>query len=203
MDFVHLCCSEWCCWMSPDPQAKKDCSSGIEHIDGLFGYALVLTQNRTDAEDLVQETYVRAIRAIGRLRDDSNVKGWLFTILRNIWLNEIRQRRKTPESIDVDTDEGASALVDESTEGPHEAYVANWERHHVRAAIQQLPEEAREVILLREWEGLSYQEIATVLDCPVGTVMSRLARARAKLRDLLCKLLPSSYPCGETAEATG
>jgi RNA polymerase sigma-70 factor, ECF subfamily len=189
--------------MSPDPQAKKDCSSGIEHIDGLYGYALVLTRNRTDAEDLVQETYVRAIRAIGRLRDDSNVKGWLFTILRNIWLNEVRQRRKAPESLDVETDEGTSIFVDEGTEGPHEAYVASLERHHVRAAIQQLPEEAREVILLREWEGLSYQEIATVLDCPVGTVMSRLARARAKLRDLLCKLLPSSYPCGETAEATG
>jgi RNA polymerase sigma-70 factor, ECF subfamily len=189
--------------MSPDPQAKQDCSSGIEHIDGLYGYALVLAKNRTDAEDLVQETYLRAIRAIGRLRDDSNVKGWLFTILRNIWLNEVRQRRKAPESLDVETDERASVLVDEGTEGPHEVYVAKLERSHVRKAIQQLPEEAREVILLREWEGLSYQEIATVLDCPVGTVMSRLARARAKLRDLLCKLLPSSYPCGETAEATG
>jgi RNA polymerase sigma-70 factor, ECF subfamily len=189
--------------MPPDPQAKRDCSSGIEHVDGLYGYALVLTQNRTDAEDLVQETYVRAIRAIGRLRDDSNVKGWLFTILRNIWLNEVRQRRKAPEILDVETDERTSTLVDESIESPHDVYVANLERHHVRTAIQQLPEEARQVILLREWGGLSYQEIATVLDCPVGTVMSRLARARAKLRDLLCKLLPSSYPCGETAEATG
>jgi RNA polymerase sigma-70 factor, ECF subfamily len=188
--------------MFPDPQAKKDCNSGIEHIDGLYGYALVLTRNRTDAEDLVQETYLRAIRAMGRLRDDSNVKGWLFTILRNIWLNELRQRRKAPEILDVEADERTSVLADESTEGPHDVYVAKLERRHVRAAIQQLPEEAREVILLREWEGLSYQEIATVLDCPVGTVMSRLARARAKLRDLLCKLLPSSYPCGDTAEAT-
>ena len=189
--------------MSFDPHAKKDCSSGLEHIDGLYGYALVLAQNRTDAEDLVQETYLRAIRAMGRLRDDSNVKGWLFTILRNIWLNELRQRRKAPEILDVETDERTSVLVDEGTEGPHEVYVAKLERSHVRTAIQQLPEEAREVILLREWEGLSYQEIATVLDCPVGTVMSRLARARSKLRDLLCRSLASSYPCGETAEATG
>jgi RNA polymerase sigma-70 factor (ECF subfamily) len=188
--------------MSFSQHAKQESSAGIEHIDGLYGYALVLAQNRSDAEDLVQETYVRAIRAMGRLRDDSNVKGWLFTILRNVWLNELRQRRKAPEVVDVETDERTSGLVDENTENPHDVYVAKLERRHVRTAIQQLPEEAREVILLREWEGLSYQEIATVLDCPVGTVMSRLARARSKLRDLLCSLLPSNYPCGERAEAT-
>jgi len=187
--------------MSPDPRAQQE-SARIEHIDGLYGYALVLTQNRADAKDLVQETYVRAIRAMGRLRDNSNVKGWLFTILRNIWLNELRQRCKAPEIVDVETDERTSVLVDESTEIPHEVYLAELERRHVRTAIQQLPKEAREVILLREWEGLSYQEIATVLDCPVGTVMSRLARARSKLRDLLCALLPSTYPCGDTAGAT-
>jgi hypothetical protein len=68
-------------------------AAGIEHIDGLYSYALVLTRNRSDAEDLVQETYVRAIGAMGRLRGDSNVKSWLFTILRNIWFNQLRQRR--------------------------------------------------------------------------------------------------------------
>jgi RNA polymerase sigma-70 factor, ECF subfamily len=187
--------------MSPDPSAEKESAAGIEHIDGLYGFALTLTQNRTDAEDLVQETYVRAIRAMGRLRNDSNVKGWLFTILRNIWLNELRQRRKAPEAIDMEADEKAVNLIDEDAKSPHDVYVDGLEQRHVRTAIQKLPEEAREVILLREWEGLSYQEIATVLDCPVGTVMSRLARARAKLRDLLCALLPSNYPCGERAEA--
>jgi RNA polymerase sigma-70 factor, ECF subfamily len=201
INFAHLCYSERCYWMSPDPRTQQE-SAGIEHIDGLYGYALVLTQNRTDAEDLVQETYVRAIRAMGRLRDDSNVKGWLFTILRNIWLNELRRRNKAPESVDVDADETHADLVDKSAKNPHDVYVQNLERHHVRKAMQQLPEEAREVILLREWEQLSYQEIATILDCPVGTVMSRLARARAKLRHLLCLLLPSSYPCGESAGAT-
>ena len=68
--------------------------------------------------------------------------------------------------------------------------------------IQQLPEEAREVTLLREWEELSYQDMATALECPVGTVMSRLARARSKLRALLCTLLPNNYPCGERTEVT-
>lgn len=188
--------------MSPNQHAIQESSAGIEHIDGLYGYALVLTQNRTDAEDLVQETYVRAIRVMGRLRHDSNVKGWLFTILRNIWLNELRQRRKAPEIIDVEADERTSNLVDESMKSPHDVYVGKLERRHVRKAIQQLPEEAREIILLREWEELSYQEIAMVLDCPVGTVMSRLARARSKLRDLLCSLLQGSYPCPERMEAT-
>jgi len=176
--------------------------AGIEHIDGLYGYALVLTRNRTDAEDLVQETYVRAIRAMGRLRDDSNVKGWLFTILRNVWLNELRGRRNAPETLDVEADEMPVNLVDNNMKSPHDIYVGHLERRHVREAIQRLPEEAREVILLREWEELSYQEIATVLDCPMGTVMSRLARARAKLRDLLCSLFQNSYPCGEGTEAT-
>jgi RNA polymerase sigma-70 factor, ECF subfamily len=188
--------------MSPNPHEQQESTAGIEHIDGLYGYALVLTRNRTDAEDLVQETYLRALRAMGRLRDDSNVKGWLFTILRNIWLNELRQRRKTPESVDVEANDEIENLSDENARNPHDVYIRNVERHHVRTAIQQLPEEAREVILLREWEQLSYQEMATVLDCPVGTVMSRLARARAKLRDLLCSLLPQVYPCPERTEAT-
>src|ERR1700739_2169871 len=128
--------------MFPDSQAKEDCNSGIEHIDGLYGYALVLAQNRTDAEDRVQETYLRAIRAMGRLRDDGNIKGWLFTILRNIWLNELRQRRKAPETVDVEKDERTSSLVDQNADSPHDLYVANLERHHVHTEIQQLPEEA-------------------------------------------------------------
>ena len=151
----------------------------------------------------LKRTVHRAIRAMGRLRDDSNVKGWLFTILRNIWLNDVRQRHKAPVSIDVEADEAISSLIDNTMKSPHDVYVDELEQRHVRTAIQKLPEEAREVILLREWEELSYQEIATVLDCPVGTVMSRLARARSKLRDLLCSLLPGSFPCDERTEATG
>ena len=132
--------------------AIQESAAGIEHVDGLYGYAPVITQNRTHAEDLVEETYVRAIRAMGRLRRDSNVKGWLFTIFRNVWLNELRQRRKAPKVLDVEADEKTANLADEITKNPHDVYVGKLERRHVRAAIQQLPEEAREVILLREWE---------------------------------------------------
>jgi RNA polymerase sigma-70 factor, ECF subfamily len=175
-------------------EAAEHDHAGLEHIDGLFGYALVLTRNRVDAEDLVQETYVRAIRAMGRLRPGSNVKGWLFTILRNVWLNELRQRRKAPESLDIETDERTLHAADENTMSPHDAYVSGIERGEVRKAIEQLPAEAREVILLREYEELSYEEIAGVLDCPVGTVMSRLARARMKLKKLLGPVVHDAYP---------
>jgi RNA polymerase sigma-70 factor, ECF subfamily len=158
---------------------------GIEYLDGLYSYALVLTRNPTEAEDLVQETYVRAIQAVERLRPGSNMKGWLFTILRNVWLNQLRKVRNGPQMIGIEVDEGVANSVVERSMNSHDLYVSKLEAEQVRAAIQGLSIEFREIILLREYEDLSYQEIARVLDCPVGTVMSRLARARAKLRELL------------------
>jgi RNA polymerase sigma-70 factor, ECF subfamily len=153
-----------------------------KYLDGLYGYAMVLSNDRADAEDLVQETCLRALWAIDGLREQSNVKGWFFTILRNIWLNQVRRTRAV--QIEVGFDSNASEPADEAQD-PHTAYASGLERERVRAAIQQLPLAFREIILLREYEELSYQEIAAVLDCPPGTVMSRLARARSKLRNLL------------------
>lgn len=155
------------------------------YLDGLFRYAVILSHDRTQAEDLVQETYARAIAAVGSLRPNSNVKSWLFTILRNIWLNELRQQRSSPKATDTDGEDRTSDLRDDSASDPHAAYVAGWQRDRVRAAIRGLPVHFREIIVLREYEELSYAEIARMLNCPVGTVMSRLARARSQLRDLL------------------
>src|SRR5258708_32120573 len=159
----------------------------IENLDGLYGYAMVLTRNHAEAEDLVQETFVRAIQAMGRLRTGSNVKGWLFTILRNVWLNLLRKSRNGPQMVEIgDGDgDGVADSVAEPAKNSHDLYVSKVEAQEVRAAIQELSVEFREIIVLREYEDLSYQEIASVLDCPVGTVMSRLGRARAKLRALL------------------
>ena len=155
------------------------------YLDGLYGYAVVLSRNSTEAEDLVQETCLRALRSMGQLRPDGNQKSWLFTILRNVWLNQVRQRRSTPDMVELDSDEnGASAPADTARDA-HDVYVSKFEQEQVRAAIQQLPVEFREIIILREYEELSYQEIARVLNCPPGTVMSRLARARSRLRELL------------------
>src|SRR5258707_6209056 len=173
---------------SHDRTGKAD-TTGIEHLDGLYSYARVLTRNHAEAEDLVQETYVRAIQAMGRLRAGSNMKSWLFTILRNIWFNQLRKRRHAPQMIEIEVEDGVANTIAEPSKDSHELYVSKMEAEQVRAAIQELPVEFREIILLREYEDLSYQEIASVLDCPVGTVMSRLGRARAKLRALLSETL--------------
>lgn len=84
------------------PQVGQAHTMGIEYLDGLYSYAMVLTQDRAEAEDLVQETYVRAMQAMRRQRVDSNIKGWLFTILRNICFNQLRKRRNSPQMIEID-----------------------------------------------------------------------------------------------------
>ena len=157
----------------------------IENVPGLYSYAMVLTRNRSEAEDLVQETYVRAIPFVARLRTESNIKGWLFKILRNIWFNQLRQRRARPVVVHADLDDDPVDNIADPGKDGYEAYVSEVERRQVREAIQKLPRISREIVLLREFEELSYQEIAVILRCPAGTVMSRLARARSQLRRLL------------------
>src|ERR1700735_185739 len=166
-------------------EADRAEAIGIEYLDGLYSYALVLSRNHAEAEDLVQETYLRAIQAMGRLQADSNIKSWLFTILRNVWLNQLRKLRNGPQVVNIEADKGGANKIVEPSSDPHDLYGSKVEAKQVRAAIQELPVDFREVILLREYEDLSYQEIASVVGCRVGTVMSRLARARAKLRNLL------------------
>lgn len=155
--------------------------SALEYIDALYGYAMTLTRNTTEAEDLVQETYVRAARASNRPDSNANLKGWLFVIMRNAWLNQVRHRNAGPLFVDLDSSESAGSAQD----NPHMVYLRKLEREQVREAIESLPDAYREIVVLRDIEGFTYQEIATVLDCPAGTVMSRLGRARGRLRKLL------------------
>jgi RNA polymerase sigma-70 factor (ECF subfamily) len=164
---------------------------GIEYLDGLYSYAMVLTRNHAEAEDLVQETYIRAMQAMRKLRADSNIKGWLFTILKNIWFNQLRKRRNGPQMVEIDSGDAAANHIVEPSKNSHDHYVSKLEAEQVRTAIQQLPVEFREIILLREYEDLSYREIASILRCPLGTVMSRLGRARAKLGALLSAVTQS------------
>jgi RNA polymerase sigma-70 factor (ECF subfamily) len=156
--------------------------AAMEHIDALYGYAITLTRDSTEAEDLVQETYLRAASAANQPDGDSNLKGWLFVIMRNAWLNQIRHKTNGPRFVDLETGEPSAAEV---YENPHVVYIRKLEQEQVREAIESLPDSYREIVLLRDIEGFTYQEIATVLDCPAGTVMSRLGRARGKLRKLL------------------
>jgi RNA polymerase sigma-70 factor, ECF subfamily len=156
-----------------------------DYVDGLFVYAMTLTRNSFEAEDLVHETFVRALPAMERLRENSNLRAWLYGILRNIWLDQVRQQRATPKFFELDADKNSADLFIETANDPHAVYVTKYETRQVRQALRQLPEEFREIIVLREFADLSYQEIASWLDCPPGTVMSRLSRARSKLGTLL------------------
>ena len=168
-------------------------NSALEHLDALYGFAMALTRNQTEAEDLVQETYLRAVRAFGRLMPDSNLKGWLFAIMRNAWLNQLRHARGGPRFVDLDAEEHDRAnWLDQVANDPHVVYLRKLERQEVRAAIDRLSLPHREIVVLRDIEGFSYQQIASILGCPAGTVMSRLGRARENLRRLLSQLRTSS-----------
>ena len=125
---------------------------------------------------------MRAASAANRPDGDGNLKGWLFVIMRNAWLNQLRHRNSGPRFVDLEPNEQP---VDQAQENPHVVYIRKLEREQVREAIESLPDAYREIVVLRDIEGFTYQEIAMVLNCPAGTVMSRLGRARGKLRKVL------------------
>jgi RNA polymerase sigma-70 factor (ECF subfamily) len=162
--------------------------AALDHIDALYGYAMTLTRDTTEAEDLVQDTYVRAARAVNRPGSSENLKGWLFVIMRNAWLNQVRHRNAGPLFVDLDSNESTR----EAHDNPHVVYLRKLEREQVREAILSLPDAYREIVVLRDIEGFTYQEIAMVLECPAGTVMSRLGRARGRLRKLLSAWQPKA-----------
>ena len=160
--------------------------AALQHLDALYGYALTLTRDRTEAEDLVQETYLRAVGAFGQLVPNSNLKGWLFVIMRNAWLNQLRHIQSGPLFVELTGEDENNALQSEgSGENPYLVYLRKVERAEIQAAIAGLPSIYREILVLRDIEGFSYQEISAMLSLPIGTVMSRLGRAREKLRRTL------------------
>jgi RNA polymerase sigma factor (sigma-70 family) len=158
----------------------------LPHLDAAFNYARWLTRNDADAEDVVQDACVRAMRFFSSLRE-GDARAWLFTIVRNTWYSRISRRANAAEATPVDyvLDEARDEALDPEARLLQQRTVA-----HVRAALEQLPVDFREVIVLREIEGLSYKEIAAVVRIPVGTVMSRLARARERLLAVLKSAAP-------------
>ena len=159
----------------------------LVHLDTLYRVALRLTGNAADAEDLVQETMLRAYRSWDTFTLGTNAKGWLLTILRNLFINEYRRKRRHPETVDLDTIEPFAVFPEVQDEDPQGAFFDRIVDDQVLRAIDQLPEAFRETLVLSDVEGMSYQEIAGILEIPVGTVKSRLFRARhllqAKLYD--------------------
>jgi RNA polymerase sigma-70 factor (ECF subfamily) len=173
-------------------KGSDNCEHAIlENLDALYGFAMSLTRNPVDAEDLVQETCLRAIKGITQRGIESDPKVWLFTILRHVWINQWRRRTKGPEFILLGKTRGDNAplqeWLSEERDPPEDQFDRKVASGKIRLAISGLPEVFREVVVLRYFEGFSYRQIASILGCPAGTVMSRLNRAKAELRIILDK----------------
>jgi RNA polymerase sigma factor (sigma-70 family) len=145
-------------------------------FDSLYNFARWLAPNSNDAEDLVQETYLKALRSFGSFQRETNFRAWIFRILRNTFLSS-RSRLDRRMTVEIDSEDNSPALP-ATFATPESLLIDNSTNKAVQCAIEQLPVIFREVILLRDVEEASYREIAEILSIPIGTVMSRLARAR-------------------------
>ena len=157
----------------------------LVHMDAVYRVALRLAGNAADADDLVQETMLKAYRSWHQYQQGTNAKGWLLTILRNSFINEYRRRTRHPETVDVDTIEPFAVLSEDQDEDPQGRFFDQIVDEEVQRAVDGLPEVFREALVLSDVEGLNYQEIAGILGVPVGTVKSRLFRARRLLKERL------------------
>ena len=168
------------------------------YMDQLYSHALRLTKNPADAEDLVQETYLKGYKAFNSFKDGTNLRAWLFRILTNSFINAYRKKQRSFDEQEVEDIEAintlSSADYSSNTHLGISAEDALFERltdDEIKTAIDSLPGTYKDVVLLADVQGFSYKEIAEILDVPDGTVMSRLHRARAKLKDLLFDYMTS------------
>lgn len=162
------------------------------YMGSLYGAALRMTRNPSDAEDLVQETYLKAYRAFGSFQEGTNLKSWLYKILTNTFINSYRSKRRRPAMSELEDVEDLylyhrlggleAAAAGRSAEDLVLDHITEAE---VKAAVESLPEQFRLAVLLADVEGFSYKEIADILDVPMGTVMSRLHRGRRSLQKAL------------------
>ena len=165
----------------------------LPHMDLLYNYALRMTNSPQDADDLVQETYLKAYRFWDSYEQGTNIKAWLFRIMKNSYINRYRKETKEPDTVDYDeVKDFYSSVRDESTEPNdlQESLFGNLLDDDVTKAIASLPDDFRTVVILCDIEGLSYEEIAEFVDCPLGTVRSRLHRGRKLLREQFIELDP-------------
>ena len=156
----------------------------MPHLGAAYNLARWLTRNDHDAEDVVQEAYVRALRSFDRYRG-GDARSWLLTIVRNTCYTWLRKNRAADAAGSAGTIDETLEIPADSTTEPESQFIRNVDRRHLREALEALPVEFREALVLRELEGFSYKEIADIADIPLGTVMSRLARARQQLQESL------------------
>ncbi|CAN5479775.1 sigma-70 family RNA polymerase sigma factor [soil metagenome] len=174
--------------VAPDVRADLE-AEALSFIDSLYRTALRMTRNPADAEDLVQEAYLRAFRSLHQFEPGTNLRAWIFRIMTNAYINEYRKRSRRPTSSSLDDleefylyDHLIDSGVQPTSERPEDVVLDRLTAGDVIDALDNLSDDFREVVLLADVEGFSYREIAEIMDIPVGTVMSRLYRARRRLQ---------------------
>jgi RNA polymerase sigma-70 factor (ECF subfamily) len=176
----------------------------MEYMPALFTAAMRMTRNQADAEDLVQETYLKAYRAFDSFTEGSNLRAWLYKILTNTYINSYRSKRRRPEETDLDDVEElylyrrmSGAELSSLAQSAEDVALESFADDEVKLALESLPEQFRLAVLLADVEGFSYKEIAEIADVPVGTVMSRIHRGRRALQKALYDLATRRGLVGE------
>lgn len=162
-------------------------TEALSYVDSLYGTALRLTRRAADAEDLVQDTYLKAFRASAQFQRGTNLKAWLFTILHNTFRNMRRHDGRNPIDVDSEVVEQAEAVGGQQ-QNPEQLLARATLDSDLQAALDDLPEAFRQAVWLRDVEEFTYAEIAAMIGVPIGTVMSRISRGRRMLFDRLSKL---------------
>jgi RNA polymerase sigma-70 factor (ECF subfamily) len=175
-------------WKPAAPNPSEFEQVALVHLDALYQTALRLTRTRAEAEDVVQETFLRAFRAFDRFNPGTNCRAWLYTILRNVFLNRRRQEGRevlAPQELALAEAAESATACGLTGDNPEEEFFQSVLHGDVDRALKAIPLVYREAVILADLEGLSYKEVAEALGCPIGTVMSRLARGREQLRRAL------------------
>ena len=162
----------------PETLVERFEREALPQMKSLYATACRVTRNAADAEDLVQETYLRAFRAFASYAPDTNIRGWLYTILYRTRTDQLRKAGRSPRTVEL-VDDGPAVIP------PQAALAAGQE--DVTRALDQLPEVFRTAIVLRDMQDFTYEEMATILEIPIGTVMSRIYRGRAQMRRALSR----------------
>jgi RNA polymerase sigma-70 factor (ECF subfamily) len=178
---------------NPPPVTSWDFDSQVmPYVDSLYNTAYRMTRSAEDAEDLVQETFFKAYKYYDKFEEGTNLKAWLFKILKNTFINNYRKKKLEPRSVDfAEIEDSFERIVrrdnSEQPADPEAEYFSGVLDDDVKRALDSLPYDYRMVVILADLEDFSYKEIAEILDCPVGTVMSRLYRGRKLLEKALLK----------------